>query len=116
MNALVRNRRTGAVLASNVRLAKNSIDRGIGYLGKKHVRCDEGLLFEQCWAVHTFGMRARIDVIFLDDRKCVLRYVRAAPAQRPLWCPGARSVLELGASKEPRALAVGDALDFECAS
>ncbi|GAC1388519.1 MAG: hypothetical protein NVSMB31_02640 [Vulcanimicrobiaceae bacterium] len=113
MTACVRNVRTGVVLAHRVQIAEDSKKRGIGFLFQESVPSDEGLLFERCWAVHTFGVGAVIDVIFLDAAKRVLRYVPGVTAHRPLWCPGARSVLELGAAAEPRMLAVGDALQFE---
>jgi uncharacterized membrane protein (UPF0127 family) len=52
------------------------------------------LLIPGCRSVHTFGMRFRIDVVFLDERGGVLRVVRAVPRRRLLRCADAYAVLE----------------------
>jgi uncharacterized membrane protein (UPF0127 family) len=52
------------------------------------------LLIPHCRSVHTFGMRFRIDVLFLDERGRVLRIERAVPPRRVLACRRAFAVLE----------------------
>ena len=58
-------------------------------------RAGEGLLIPGCRNVHTFGMRFRLDVLFLDDEGRVLELRRAVPPGRFIRCPGAMAVLEL---------------------
>jgi uncharacterized membrane protein (UPF0127 family) len=55
------------------------------------------LLIPGCRSVHTFGMRFRIDVVFLDEHGRVLRVARSVPRRRLLRCPSAYAVLETGA-------------------
>lgn len=53
-----------------------------------------GLWLGPCAAVHTFGMRYAIDVIFLDHRGHVIRCVPALPPWRWAVCMRAVSVVE----------------------
>lgn len=116
MNGLarLRNTTTGEVIASAVRYADSWWERLVGFLPRAQIDPDEGLWFRDCWAIHTLGMRARIDVIFLDENARVIRVCRSVPRQRPLVsCVGARSVVELGAGAlDGRDLLPGDALDL----
>jgi uncharacterized membrane protein (UPF0127 family) len=52
------------------------------------------LLIPDCRSVHTFGMRFRIDVAFLDEAGHAIRVDRAVPSHRVLRCPGAFAVIE----------------------
>jgi len=54
-----------------------------------------GLLIPRCAAVHTFGMRFELDVVFLDDRLRPLASRRSLPPRRLAAHRGARAVLEL---------------------
>lgn len=54
-----------------------------------------GLLFPRCASVHTFGMRFKLDVYFLDRDDRVLAAHRRVPPNRVLWHRGARKVLEV---------------------
>jgi uncharacterized membrane protein (UPF0127 family) len=56
-----------------------------------------GLLIPRCRAVHTIGMRFRLDLHFLDAEGLTLSVRRAVPPRRFVREPGARSVLELPA-------------------
>jgi uncharacterized membrane protein (UPF0127 family) len=48
-------------------------------------------------AVHTFGMRFPLDLLWLDGRGEVLRVDRSVPPRRVVGCRAARSVIELRA-------------------
>ena len=52
------------------------------------------LLFPGCASVHTFGMRFRLEVRFLDEHSEVLRRECSVRPGRVLRCPGAAAVLE----------------------
>ncbi|MBV8491754.1 MAG: DUF192 domain-containing protein [Candidatus Eremiobacteraeota bacterium] len=90
--------RSGRVLAGRIERAAGPLGRTIGLLTRSRLDPDEGMWFDGCSAVHTLGMRVPIDVVFLDERGCVLhvepsvRPWRAAVAAR-----GAHDVLELAA-------------------
>ncbi len=105
---------TGEVIAANVRYAQTWWERLTGLMSKHVVEPDEGLWFSDCWAIHTLLMRARIDVIFLDAEKRVMRTLAGVRRNRPaLACFGARNVVELGAGAlEGRDLLPGDRLEL----
>lgn len=95
-------------------LARTPWQRLRGLIARKPLQAHEGLLLVRCNSVHTFGMRASIDLAFLDrDRrviKCVsnLRPFRFAGALR------ARYTLELPAGTLARtALAPGQVLQWQ---
>lgn len=110
---ILRNVRTGAVVAGAVNRATNALSRGVGLLGRSTLGPDEGLWIDGCNAVHSMFMRVAIDLYFLDRDGGVLKIV---PGVRP-WrfvvsCKGASAVLELGVAAQ-RAVGVGDRLKLE---
>jgi uncharacterized membrane protein (UPF0127 family) len=110
--AQLRNERTGAVLAEHVAAAATPWERLVGYLPRASVDANEGLWFDRCSTIHTVGMRASIDVIFVDRDWRVVRVVAPAPLNR-LLSGGAQAVgtIELGSGAlAPERVAVGDRL------
>lgn len=101
-------------LAGRVLVAGTSVARRQGLLGKKSVEPETGLWIAPCEAVHTFGMKTAIDVIFLDRHHRVSKLVHKLVPHRIAVCLRAASVLELGsgaiASSQTR---VGDSLQFQ---
>ena len=57
-----------------------------------------GLFLPGCRAVHTFGMRFRMDVFLLAADGSLLRFAEAVRPYRCLFCGAADSVLELPAA------------------
>ena len=66
---------------------------GLALLGVE--KAGEGLLIPRCRAVHTLGMRFRLNIVFLGRDGQVVRRVEAVPAGRFLHEPGADGVLEI---------------------
>ncbi len=62
---------------------------GLGELDPGHA-----LLLRRCRAVHTFGMRFALDLVFLDEAGRVIRLARGVPPGRLVRCWAARSVIE----------------------
>jgi uncharacterized membrane protein (UPF0127 family) len=56
-----------------------------------------GLLIPGCRSVHTFGMRFRLDLVFLGDDMVPVSMRRGVPPRRIAVAPRARAVLELPA-------------------
>lgn len=109
----VRNRTTGELVATRVDVARNPWSRTVGLLGRASLAPDEGLWIDGCSAIHTLGMRATLDVIFLDAAGAVVRIASGIAPNRPVVrCAHARTVLELGAAAA-RAIALGDRLVLE---
>ena len=115
--AVLRNATTGAVVARRVARASNPLARGIGLLGRASLGPDEGLWIDGCSAVHTLGMRATLDLYFLDREQQVVRIVpNVRPNRLAVVCRNAAMVVELGAdSAEARPIALGDRLALEAA-
>jgi uncharacterized membrane protein (UPF0127 family) len=113
--AVLKNTTTGEIIAEKVEYADSWWQRLAGFIPKSIVEPDEGLWFRDCWAIHTLGMRAHIDVIFLDDGGRVVRTAREVRLNRPvIACPGARNVVELGAGAlDGRDVLPGDRLELE---
>ena len=113
--SVLRNATNGNVLATRVALANNFVTRGLGLLARSAVSPDEGLWIEGCSAVHTIGMRAALDLYFLDKENRVLRIASAIPPNRlAVTCRNAVTVVELGSGPEiGRDVLVGDRLILE---
>jgi uncharacterized membrane protein (UPF0127 family) len=87
------------VLGLDVRLAW---DRRARLLGLSHLdrnQAGPGLLIPRCSSVHTFGMRFRLDLYFLDQRGVVVSRRLAVPPRRFAFCRRASAVLELPAQE-----------------
>ncbi len=111
---LLKNASTGSIIATRVDRAASFLQRAVGLLARPLVRPDEGLWIERCSAIHTIGMRAPIDVIFVDDEGRVARVVHhLAPFTLALTCRAAKAVIELGAGTlEKEDVLVGDRLEL----
>lgn len=94
---LVRNSRTGRVLAWRVRRADNWLDRTVGFLPRASIAPEEGLWFENCHAVHTIGMRTPLDVVFLDRENRVVKVEpNVTPHKLYVGARSAHTVAEFG--------------------
>jgi len=112
---VLRNATNGKVLALKVGRATNFVSRGVGLLPRAAISPDEGLWIDRCSAVHTIGMRATLDLYFLDKDQRVLRIASAVrPNRLAVVCRNAVAVVELGAAPElGRDVLVGDRLVLE---
>lgn len=95
-------------------------DRLLGLLAARR-RVGRALWLEPCAMVHTFGMRAAIDLVFVGQRGQVLRVDPDVAPWRVHWCAGARAVIEMpaGASERYRVragMSVSTVLAFEHAA
>jgi uncharacterized membrane protein (UPF0127 family) len=109
----VRNLRTQSIVASCVEVADRGPARTRGLLGRRSLGVGEGLWIVPCEAVHTFGMRFAIDLVFLDRRNIVRKVRSSVPPGRLSGCLRARSVLELAAGTlENTPVHPGDTLQF----
>jgi uncharacterized membrane protein (UPF0127 family) len=110
----VLNRDRGTVVAEAADVADTSAKRRTGLL--KHSRLDPGtgLWISPCEAVHSFGMKFAIDLVYLDRKKRVRKIRKEMVPRRLSACLTAHSVLELpvGAIDASRT-EPGDQLEFE---
>jgi uncharacterized membrane protein (UPF0127 family) len=66
---------------------------GLAFLDRD--QAGEGLLIPECRAIHTFGMRFPLDVLFLAEDATVIDLRRELPPRRFAACARASAVLEL---------------------
>jgi uncharacterized protein len=97
MQLRVWNQSRGTLLAEAATVADTSKKRREGLLRHESLPRGAGLLISPCEAVHTFGMKFAIDVVFLDRRHRVLKIRPAMGKRRISICLRAASVLELPA-------------------
>lgn len=111
----VRNRTRATMLVEQGEVAADLWARLIGLMGRRELAPGYGLLLKNESAIHTFGMRIPIDVVYLDRRGVVLQVTERMPPFRvgPL-VRGVRDVLELPqgtlAQTDTR---IGDQLDLD---
>jgi uncharacterized protein len=95
-------------------VADSSAKRRTGLLKHDKLEPGSGLWIAPCEAVHSFGMRFAIDLVYLDRKKKVRKVRREMIPRRLSACLAAHSVLELpvgtvdASRTEP-----GDQLEFE---
>ena len=101
------------MIADRADAADTSEKRRRGLLKHTHLDPGEGLWISPCEAVHSFGMKFAIDLVYLDKKKRVRKVRRNLVPRRLSACLTAHSVLELpvGAIDESRTEA-GDEIEF----
>ena len=67
-------------LLSTVKVARGFFQRLVGLLGRPGLAEDEGLMIPDCGAVHTFGMRFDIDVLFFDEDGTIMALYPKTPS------------------------------------
>lgn len=78
-----------------------------GLAGLDSLPAEHALLIPRCPAIHTFGMRIALDLIWLGKGDAVVRVDRNVPPNRMRACPRARSVVETLAGQADAFLSVG---------
>lgn len=115
---MILNHTKQTIIATHVQIATTADARRIGLL--KHDRLETGHALgipARVWmpfiAIHTFGMKFPIDVLFLDKHNMVIRSC-TMPPNRIAWAWGARMVLEtaVGTIDQSRTQS-GDAVEFQ---
>jgi hypothetical protein len=74
--------------------------RLFGALGDGQLDSRYAIWLSPCGAVHTFGMRESMSIVFLDQQLKPMRVIANAWPNRVYRCPGARSVIEMARKAE----------------
>lgn len=85
------------VLATRLEVASKGATRRKGLLGHERLAPGEGLWIVPCEAVHTFGMRFPIDLVYLDRKQLVKKVKTNVIPGRLSACLSAFSTIELPA-------------------
>ena len=114
MTVLVRNQTRNTLLAETAELADTASKRRTGLLRHTGLEPGQGMWIVPCEAVHSFGMKFTIDVIYLDRKKRVKKTRPQMVPRRISGCLLAHSVLELPAGTiEATGTRAGDQLAIE---
>ena len=90
--------RTEEVLADRIRWARTFVDRARGLIARPMLGPGEGLIIDRASQVHTFLVRAPIDVVFCNRSWEVLHVISPMERRRiSRWVRGSRWVVELPA-------------------
>ena len=101
----------GRALATQVSVAGTSAARRRGLLDAEHLAPGSGLWIVPCEAIHTFGMKVPLDIVFLDKHLQVRKISPDVGPRRISICLRAHSVLELPAGTVARSgTQIGDRL------
>jgi len=110
---LLRNTATGGILLKKLAVAGTVWEKTRGLLGRKEMDAGEGLLIPRCRAVHTFLMRFRIGLIFLDEKNVVVAVRKDVKPWRLVFEPDAEAVIECSADSPVLAeIKPGDRLEM----
>ena len=108
----LRNARTGRVLAHTIIPAFESATRRKGLLGRDALADGAAMIIAPSNAIHTFGMRFPIDVVFVRRNGAVVKIRERVLPWRASMAHLAYAVIELPAGTVARAqLKVGDVVD-----
>ena len=100
-------------LASHAEAAKSGGKRSRGLLGRRGLASGEGMWIVPCEAIHTFFMRFKIDLVYLDRRNQIKKVVSSVPPWRFSACLSAYSVLELPSGTVQKSQSCpGDLVEF----
>lgn len=89
------NRTREIILADDADVADTSDKRRKGLLRREGLYPGQGLWIVPCESIHSFGMKFRIDVLFLDRKRRVRKLQTEMAPWRLSMCFLAHSVLEL---------------------
>jgi hypothetical protein len=108
------NLRTGSAIATVVEPALDSKTRRHGLLGRDGLADGHALVLAPCGAVHTFGMRFPIDVLFVGPDGCVVKIVEQLRSWRVAGALQACITVELAAGSVRRSHVItGDRLSIQ---
>jgi len=108
------NIRNGKQLADNVTVADDLFKRMKGLLGRDKLLDGEALWIKPCISIHTFFMKFRIDIVFLDRRNGVMALISSMRRNRLTRLHlKAVSVLEFPAGTIEKAdIRIGDEIEI----
>ena len=82
-----------------VTVARGFTQRTRGLTWRKSIPAGEALQINRCRSIHTFGMRFRLDLLWLDKQGRAIRVDYDVPPRRLRFCRQARSVVEATAGE-----------------
>ena len=112
---MIRNTSNGKIICSKELAAKSFLQRLTGLLTRKFSDALDGIVFENCNAIHTFGMTFDIDVIFFDKDNKIIKVCSGVKPWKVVSCGVKKcSVIELPAGKTALSeCKIADIIEFQ---
>lgn len=88
--------------ALTLMVSESAPERMRGLLGRPMLGPAQGMLLDSCRLIHTFGMRYRLDLVYLNRQGLVLKVTEALAARRIDGHWRAHSVLEMAGGEARR--------------
>ncbi|MBA2237649.1 MAG: DUF192 domain-containing protein [Lysobacter sp.] len=109
---MIRNARTGLLVATELETAFDSSDRRKGLLGRDGLAPGQALIIAPTNLVHTFAMRFPIDILFVARDGRVIKVRNAVPRRRIAGAWGGFAVVECAAGQiETSGTRAGDRIE-----
>src|SRR5918993_1670528 len=109
---MIRNTRTGLLVATELETAFDSSDRKKGLLGRDGLAPGQALIIAPTNLVHTFTMRFPIDILFVSRDGRVIKVREAVPPRRIAGAWGGFAVVECAAGHTQQSgTRVGDSIE-----
>jgi uncharacterized membrane protein (UPF0127 family) len=109
---MLRDARSGLVVARTLEPAFDSHSRRRGLLGRSALPADHALIIAPCAVVHTFAMRFAIDIVVTSRDGTVLKVATGVGPRRVIGAWRGFSVIELAAGALAQSgIARGDRLE-----
>ena len=109
---MIRNTRTGLLVATELETAFDSSDRKKGLLGRDGLAPGQALIIAPTNLVHTFAMRFPIDILFVARNGRVIKVRNAVPRRRIAGAWGGFAVIESAAGQlEASGTRAGDLIE-----
>ncbi len=112
---MIRNLTKKSVLSYKPFYATNILQRGRGLIGRGFDGFD-AIIFEKCTAIHTFFMKIKIDVIFVDKENNICDLCNSVSTWKPIvkGKNGAFSVIEVPENTIfKQNIEIGDKIDLK---
>lgn len=105
------------ILCRDLKVADDFFSRLIGLMFKSEMIGFDGLLIKQCNSIHTFFMRYKLDLVFLDKELKVVKVIEnMKPWRATLMYFKASQVLELKSGTLNNRIIKDDQLEIVCTS
>lgn len=93
---ILSNASTGHIIANKITQPRGWYKRTLGLMGCKSLDEGEGIWLDDCWGIHTIGMKFSIDILFLNGELRITGMERnVKPGRLAVSQSQARHIIEL---------------------
>lgn len=111
---MIKNISNGKIICKSELIAKNFFQRLTGMTTRRFSDRLDGIVFENCNAIHTFGMKFCLDIIFFDSSNVIVGVFKNITPWKMVSCKIKKcSTLELPKGTiDSKECKIGDIIEF----